>query len=88
MSPDHVIDPHRLRRLLAGDDRSPAERDALIRLMRILADLGEPPAAGGVFPRYRELRRRWLAACLGNDAEALEESFLELYAHLHMHEAP
>lgn len=82
------IDRRHLAEVLAGDDRSPAERETMIRLMEILAELGDPPGSADRFPRYGELKRRWLSACTRDDPDELEERFLELYAHLHMHEAP
>jgi len=79
-----------LSRLLAGadDERTPAERAALVRLMRLLADRPPPPDPLGLFPRYAELHARFLAAAQGPDGDQLEERFLELYCHLHGHEAP
>jgi len=77
-----------LRRLLRGDGRSPTHRDRLVRLMLELARRPPPPDPGGHFPRYGALREAFVARASGDDGDALEESFLELYAHLHMHEAP
>lgn len=74
--------------LLAGDERAPAERERLARLMDELARRPPPPDPGGHFPRYRELHAAFLERILGADGDAIEEAFLELYAHLHMHEAP
>ncbi len=81
------FDLDRLASLLAGDGRVPAERTRLVELIGLLAGRPDPPDAG-LFPRYRELRHALLDACRGGDGELLEERFLELYAHLHMHEAP
>jgi hypothetical protein len=82
------IDLEHVAGLLDGDDRSPEERRRLVELMALVASLPEPPNEATWFPRYRELKASFVAACRGDDADALEESFLELYAHLHMHEAP
>jgi hypothetical protein len=74
--------------LLADDDRPVRERQRLVRLMEIIVDLPAPPDCPRLFPRYHELRSAFLDARDGADGELLEERFLELYAHLHMHEAP
>ncbi len=84
-------DPHRVRRL---DELAPREglrrqdHHDLVRLMDLLAGLPHPPDPAGAFPRYAELHARYLRALDEGEAEAVEESFLELYAHLHLHEAP
>jgi len=56
--------------------------------MGLLATLPQPPDPGGHFPRYPELKERFLASLVHGDSDLIEESFLDLYAHLHMHEAP
>lgn len=83
-----TLDPVRVSTLLEGDDRSPDERRRLLRLMGLLTSLPEPPDADRYFPRFAELADRFEESCTGDDGEALEERFLELYSHLHMHEAP
>ena len=75
--------PGMLRQLEYSD----AERGQLMKLMLLLAELPPPPDASVGFPRYEEYRRRFLSATQGDDADVLEETFLTLYAHLHMHEA-
>lgn len=82
------VDFSRVSALLVVDDRSPGEQRRLVQLMELLTSLPEPPEADRFFPRYGELMGAFLAACGGDDGEAFEEKFLELYAHLHMHEAP
>lgn len=74
-------------RLLSPDDYSAEERDKLIRLMLLLAELPAPPDPDRDFPRYEEYKQVFLICAKGTDGEALEEAFLTLYAHLHMHEA-
>ncbi len=89
MPDDEVtLDPTGLSTLLADDGRSADERARLISLMEIVASLPQPPDSTCLFPRYPQLMKRFLDACRGDDGEELEERFLELYAHLHMHEAP
>ncbi len=56
--------------------------------MGLLAALPDPPDPFGLLPRYPELKRGFLEACRTGDGESLEEAFLELYAHLHGHQAP
>lgn len=74
--------------LLAGDGRPAGERRALVQLMVMLATLPPPPDPLGLMPRYGELRETFLAAAGGDDGELAEQAFLELYCHLHGHEAP
>ena len=71
----------------ASDERPVAERERLVRLMALFAAL-PPPDTGRHFPRYAELQREFRDSFASNDPERIEERFLELYAHLHMHEAP
>ena len=56
--------------------------------MDLLATLPDPPDPLGLLPRYPELKRRFLETCRTGNGESLEEAFLELYAHLHGHQAP
>lgn len=77
----------RLENLLRPLDYLEAERSRMIQLMLLLANLPAPPDAERGFPKYQEYKRKFLACAEGEDSEALEEAFLTLYAHLHMHEA-
>jgi hypothetical protein len=70
------------------DERPAVERERLVRLMALFAALPPPPDTGGHFPRYAELQSEFRNSFRSNDPEQIEERFLELYAHLHMHEAP
>lgn len=81
-------DPTHLRRLLAEDGRDDAERGRLVELMTLVAELPPPPDPDGIFVSYPELHARFLEAAQADDGDALEERFLELYCHLHLHEAP
>lgn len=78
----------RLRVVLRDLGRSERETVRLARLMTLVGRLPHPPDPAGAFPRYVELKDRFLAALVHGDSELVEEAFLELYAHLHMHEAP
>jgi hypothetical protein len=71
-----------------SDDRPAAERDRLVRLMALFAALQPPPDAGDHFPKYAKLQREFRDSFASSDPEQIEERLLDLYAHLHMHEAP
>jgi len=77
-----------LRRLPAQGEQAPEERERLIGLMCLLAELPEPPDPFGLYPHYAQLRQRFLASIEGQDGEAIEEAFLLLYAELHGYEVP
>jgi hypothetical protein len=66
---------------------SEEERGRLARLMLLFVGLPAPPDPGGDFPKYGEYKERLLTYAAGQDCEALEAAFLDLYAHVHMHEA-
>jgi len=78
----------RLLQLYAEDERAGMELERMVDLVRLLADLPPPPDPGGHFPHFTELQEALRRAMAGDDADTLEEAFLELYAHLHMHESP
>ncbi len=78
----------RLRRLLAEYELPRAELHRMVQLMQLLAELPPPPDPGSHFPRFAALREAFRQAMTGDDADAVEEAFLGLYAHLHMHESP
>jgi hypothetical protein len=77
----------RLETPIRSEDYSEEERARLVRLMALFAELPAPSDPDGAFPRYGEYKERFLSCIAGEDAEVLEEAFLNLYAHLHMHEA-
>lgn len=80
------MDQERMRVLLS--EAWPAdELDRLVELMGLLIGLPSPPDPDGDFPRYSEYKERFLKAVEGEDPDEVEESFLLLYSHLHMHEA-
>jgi hypothetical protein len=78
----------RIEDLLIDDEGEHWEREARARLVEVFASAAPPPDPDGVFPRYPELHAAFLDAIDGDDPERLDEAFLELYAHVHMHEAP
>ena len=77
----------RVEALLSRDDFPAEERRRLARLMALFAELPAPPDPEGDFPAYEAHREALLRRAEGDDGDALEEAFLTLYAHLHMHEA-
>ena len=67
---------------------SAGELESFVRLMTLFATLPECPDGDGLFPQQAALRDRYLESLEHNDRDAIEQAFLELYCHLHMHEAP
>ncbi len=88
-NPKSSTDQHdRLLQLLAEFELPRAELHRMVELMQLLADLPPPPDPGNHFPRYATLREALRQAMTGDNADVVEQAFLELYAHLHMHESP
>jgi hypothetical protein len=79
---------HRLRSLPVQDGYAPEERERLVSLMCLFAELPEPPDPFGLYPHYTELRDRFLESIEGPDGTAIEDAFLLLYAHIHGYEVP
>jgi hypothetical protein len=77
-----------LARRLVETGRDPGEADLLARLILRFLILPNPPGGDSSFPRFRELQNKLESATLDGSGEELEEAFLELYAHVHMNEAP
>jgi hypothetical protein len=73
---------------LVSADRDFREADRLARLIRIFLELPSTPDTEMSFPRFARLRRRLESVMPTGTGEVIEEAFLELYAHLHMSEAP
>lgn len=71
-------------------DYSRFERQRLARLVSLLASKAPNAEMQAVFPRHEALRDRLRAACSepARSSAAIEDAFLDLYAYLHMHEAP
>lgn len=88
-----VFCPMRVRRpprshletMCAREGWSEEEIPILVTLMTEL--LERPSPDDTLFPRYDDLAAETLAHAARRRAEACMESFLQLYAHLHMHEA-
>lgn len=82
------FDPEHVRAMLGNLELADDEQKRLIEIMAILGGLADHPGLVSDFPKFPTLRESFIGACSGSDPEALEERFLNLYAHLHMHEAP
>ncbi len=82
------FDPDHVRGLLGTLELPDDEQERLFEIMGILGGLADHPELVADFPEFPTLRDVFIDACAGDDPEVLEERFLELYAHLHMHEAP
>jgi len=78
----------RLRHLWDRSGLEEAEREPLLRLMSLFAGLPPVPDPDRTFPEQSRLRSALRERLLGEDWDALEETFLELYCHLHMYDAP
>jgi hypothetical protein len=78
----------RLARLLPGDAvGSSAELRRWALLVDLLASATPPPDPDKEFPEFLACQERLRAAIAAEDGAQLEQAFLELYAHLHGHEA-
>jgi hypothetical protein len=60
----------------------------MFELMDLLQQLPPPPDLLGIFGHYGELKAAYIRALESGDAAKAEERFLELYCHVHGHEAP
>ncbi len=56
--------------------------------MNLFAGLPPPPDPFGLFPQYEKLKDAFLQSANGDNGDRLEETFLNLYCHLHGYEAP
>ncbi len=74
--------------VFADEPRRARERERLRALMALFAELPPPPDPVGLYGDVPALRDRYHAALAGDDVEAVEETFLTLYARVHGHEAP
>ena len=70
----------------SGWAREEAER--LATLIDLFLRRPAPPDPRGPFPDFERLRDRVGQAVENHGPEEIEASFLELYAHVHMNEAP
>jgi hypothetical protein len=77
-----------LARRLVEAGRDPAEADRLARLILRFLILPSPPDSGSKFPHFGDLQRKLETVTLKGNGEEIEDAFLELYAHVHMNEAP
>jgi hypothetical protein len=77
-----------LARRLAGCGREPDEAQPLARLIQLVLALPSPPRTADLFTQFAVLRDALETRLQSGTGEEIEESFLELYAHVHMNEAP
>lgn len=88
MQPGTPLFNTHLRQLVRRLDMPRGEEANLATLIEVFATLPPPPDSHGLFAHFSRLKSRLITAATGEDAEALEEAFLELYCHIHGHEAP
>jgi len=60
----------------------------MLRLMEFLCQLPPPPDPLGIYGRFREYKRKFVESLASGDLDTVEEHFLELYCHVHGHQAP
>ncbi len=77
-----------LGRCLAAAGRDGPEARRYARLVLLVLTAPAPPHAAELFPRFELLRERLDQSVAAGSCDQIDESFLELYAHLHMNEAP
>jgi hypothetical protein len=77
-----------LVRRLVESGREPGEAERLARLILRFLILANPPGSESHFPRFGELQRALENVTIQGTGEEIEDALLELYAHVHMNEAP
>ncbi len=83
-----AADDAALTALLAQAGWPTEEAGRLARLARLLAERPPPPDPIGLYPQAAALQEQLRARLASGDGERIEEALLELYAHLHGHDAP
>jgi len=78
----------RLYNCLENDDRSLIERENLINLLCLFYTMSDPPDRYGLFSKYRDYKNLFFEACESDHGDLIEDTFLNLYCHLHVHDAP
>ena len=78
----------RLLEALVDEDRTAEENTQLVRLMRLFVELEPPPDPYDLFPDYAGHKDNFLKALEKLDGDLVEGTFLNLYCHVHGHEAP
>jgi hypothetical protein len=79
---------HDLAHIFRDDDRPAVERDRLLALMDLFVSLPPPPDPYALCPDFVTLQAGFKESLAAGDADLVEEAFLNLYCHLHGHEAP
>jgi hypothetical protein len=84
----HTAAELELARRIGTRDRDPGEAERLARLIHHFLNLSQPPESYSGFPHFGKLQGRLESLALHGNGEEIEEAFLELYAYVHMNEAP
>jgi hypothetical protein len=77
-----------LKHIFREDDRPIVERDRMVTLMVLFATLPPPPDPFGLCPDFSVLQKEFLDSMETAQPDHVEETFLNLYCHIHGHEAP
>jgi hypothetical protein len=83
-----TMDAARIKNLFKSDERDAGEILRLVELMNLFIEAPCPDDPFGLYPNYPKLKEQFAAALTGHDPDRIEQAFLELYCHLHGHEAP
>jgi len=83
-----MMDSERLVAGFVASGWTEEEASRLARLIDLFLRLLEPSDRLGAFPDFSLLRDRLARSIELDEPEEIEERFLELYAHLHMNQAP
>lgn len=78
----------RLIHIFRDSDYPEGQLERLAKLINLFALLPPPPDPVGLFPDYERFKQQLLLQIDKGHAEQIEEALLELYCHLHGHEAP
>jgi len=77
-----------LAQRIGSTDIDSGEAARLARLILVFLNLPKPPESQPSFPRFGELQNRLESVAAWDTGEEIEGAFLELYAHVHMNQAP
>lgn len=84
----HTAAELELARRIGTIDRDPGDAERLARLIHHFLNLSQPPESSSGFPHFAKLQGRLESVALHGVGEEIEEAFLDLYAYVHMNEAP
>jgi len=83
-----MVDSAGLVQSFVAEGWDEGEASRLIRLIDILLRLPDPSNSIDIFPDFTELRDRLARSIERGEPDDIEERLLELYAHIHMNQAP